>query len=73
MNNILVPSSIFVKQKLFNSVKQKMYQKFVLLIQVLVRETDLSAFFEDTDSSEDDTDIETPSDTDEVNKETDYV
>ena len=73
MNNILVPSSIFVKQKLFNSVKQKMYQKFVLLIQVLVRETDLSALFEDTDSSEDDTDIETPSDTDEVNKETDYV
>ena len=73
MNNILVPSSIFVKQKLFNSVKQRMYQKFVLLIQVLVRETDLSALFEDTDSSEDDTDIETPSDTDEVNKETDYV
>ena len=73
MNNILIPSPIFVKQKLFNSVKQKMYQKFVLLIQVLVRETDLSALFEDTDSSEDDTDIETPSDTDEVNKETDYV
>ena len=50
-----------------------MYQKFALLIQVLIRETDLSALFEDTDSSEDDTDIETPSDTDEVNKETDYV